>query len=87
MNTNEQIQDYETDTQESESVEIYTDDTETVAVVDTPPDVSYSTDTIGYLESIDTNITIIMMIVIIWFCIWNLRSWRTWTVKGGRIKK
>lgn len=42
---------------------------------------------IDYAESIDKvneSLTVILMILIFWFCVWMLDKWRVWTVKGGR---
>lgn len=42
---------------------------------------------IDYVESIDKVnefLTVILMILIFWFCVWMLDKWRVWTVKGGR---
>lgn len=45
---------------------------------------SQTTSDIELLISINTYITIICIVVVIWFCSWLMRSWRTWTSKIGR---
>lgn len=36
------------------------------------------------LTSINTYITIICIVVVVWFCAWSMRAWRFWTSKVGR---
>ena len=39
---------------------------------------------IELLTSINTYITIICIVVVVWFCAWSMRSWRYFTSKIGR---
>ena len=45
---------------------------------------SQITNDIELLTSINTYITIICIVVVIWFCAWSMRAWRFWTSKVGR---
>lgn len=45
---------------------------------------SQTTNDIELLTSINTYITIICIVVVIWFCAWSMRAWRFWTSKVGR---
>lgn len=45
---------------------------------------SQTTNDIELLTSINTYITIICIVVVIWFCAWSMRAWRFWTSKAGR---
>lgn len=64
----------------TESVEVFNIHPETV-VSDDFQSIATSCNATGYLDSIDNSLTIIMMVIVVWFCMWNMRSWRTWIVK------
>ena len=64
----------------TESVEVSNTYSETV-VSDDFQAIATSCNAVGYLDSIDNSLTVIMMVMVVWFCMWNMRSWRTWSVK------
>lgn len=75
---------------EKEKILVNEDNTQSIEVSNIHPETVVSDDfqsiatscnATGYLDSIDNSLTIIMMVVVVWFCMWNMRSWRTWSVK------
>ncbi len=45
---------------------------------------SVAVDYTTQFDKINQSLVIIVMVLLFWFGAWMLRSWRTWTVKGGR---
>lgn len=75
---------------EKEKILVNEDNTQSMEVSNIHPEtvvyddfktIATSCNAVGYLDSINNSLTIIMMVVVIWFCMWNMRSWRTWSVK------
>lgn len=71
----------------TENTEILTqENTEdsTQSIMEVSSSDSQTTNDIELLTSINTYITIICIVVVIWFCAWSMRAWKFWTSKVGR---
>lgn len=56
----------------------------TESLVEVSPSDSQIANDNEILTSINTYITIICIVVVVWFCAWSMRAWRFWTSKVGR---
>ena len=56
----------------------------TESLVEVSPSDSQIANDNDILTSINTYITIICIVVVVWFCAWSMRAWRFWTSKVGR---
>ena len=71
----------------SEDITTYSEDiteSNTESIVEVNTSDTQVVNDIELLTSINTYITIICIVVVVWFCAWLMRSWRTWTSKIGR---
>ena len=76
------ITELSTQNTEVSAQEIAENPTETILEVSSS-DSQVANDT-QLLTSINTYITIICIVVVVWFCAWSMRAWRFWTSKVGR---
>ena len=76
------ITELSTQNTEVSAQEIAENHTETILEVSSS-DSQVANDT-QLLTSINTYITIICIVVVVWFCAWSMRAWRFWTSKVGR---
>lgn len=59
------------------------DNKESSIEVDVSTELYHST-VLNTLDKLNTSVSVIMLVLILFFCNWLLRSWRTWTSKIGR---